>query len=101
MKVTERIMAELYAQARAALMALGHPNVRYRKEIILLVSQELGVGGMDSAELLKKFLLQCSTSRRASSFKLVKIRPYKPDLAMRQAAARCTNIPQQIGIHSK
>jgi len=98
--IKEQELGMLFARAREILITQGHANVRYRREIIRLITANLGNERLDTADLLKLFILS-SSKNTASNTKLVIHRPYKPDLAMRQAAARCTNIPQQIGIHSK
>ena len=96
--IAERELVELYARARSALLAMGHSSVRYKKEIIRLMSLELGVVGMNEVELLRAFLSHCSSRCVASPSKFVKDRPYMFDRAMQQAASKCADMPVPITI---
>ena len=94
----ERELSDLYGRAREILISQGHSNVRYRREIMRLITANFGNERLDTADLLKLFILS-SAKNTATRSKLVIHRPYKPDLAMRQAAARCEGFPSQIGIN--
>ena len=88
MTLTTRETAHLYAQAREALINLGHSSVRRKKDTIKLAAQELGVEGLNNNELLKQFLLKSATRYIASPTRLVKNRFYKYDRAMIEAIKR-------------
>ena len=88
MSLTVRETRRLYAQAREALIGLGHFSVRRKKDTIKLAAQELGVEGLDSNELLQQFLLKSTARYIASPTRLVKNRYYQYDRAMLEAVKR-------------
>ena len=101
MSLTTRETARLYAQAREALIALGHSSVRRKKDTIKLAAQELGVQGLDSNELLQQFLLKSVTRYIASPTRLVKNRSYRHSQALIEAIKRIPlDYPQPISMVS-
>ena len=88
MSLTTRETARLYAQAREALIALGHSSVRRKKDTIKLAAQETGIVCADNNELLKQFLLKSTARYLSSPTRLVKNRFYKYDRAMIEAIKR-------------
>ena len=101
MPLTVRETRRLYAQAREALIGLGHFSVRRNKDTIKLAAQELGVEGLDSNELLQQFLLKSTTKYLSSPTRLVKNRFYKHNRAMIEAIKRIPlDYPKPISMAS-
>ena len=99
--LSTRETAHLYAQAREALIGLGHSSVRRKKDTIKLAAQELGVQGLDNIELLKRFLLKNAARYIASPTRLVKNRTYRHSQALIEAIKRIPlDYPQPISMVS-
>jgi hypothetical protein len=98
--VKEQELGILYARAREILITQGHTNVRYRREIIRLITANLGNEKLEVSDLLKLFVLSVSKNT-ATHTKLVKNRSYRYSQALIQAIERIPlDYPEPISMVS-
>ena len=92
---------QLLDRARAALCALGFPYVHSAKTVRKLIEDQMGKQpDMTEKDLVTLFVTSMAV-QVPSAIKMRSVRPYVPDMAMRQAAIRAQVQPSMIGVNSK
>ena len=77
----------MFERARALLQRLGHPYVHSVTTVRKLIIQAIGNGNLPDDQLIFMFE-QKANEDKAPAQRLTIARPYVPDMAMQQAAAR-------------
>ena len=90
----------MFERARALLQRLGHPYVHSVTTVRKLIIQTIGHGSLPDDQLIFMFEQRVNEDK-APAQRLTIARPYVPDMAMRQAAARAQVQPSMIGVNSK